>query len=73
MAIYADVASNGTLLISERYPQAAQQINIGCGPEFAETNIEVQGSAAGFVRRVSRESELLAFVLATATAYSLLL
>ena len=73
MAIHAETASNGTLLISETYPQAAQQINFGCGPEFAETNIEVEGSAAGFVRRISRESGVLAFVLATATAYSILL
>lgn len=72
MDIYADVASNGTLLISETYPQAAQQINLGCGPEFAETNIEVEGSATGFMRRVSWESDLLAFLLATATAYSFL-
>ena len=72
MATYANVASNGTLLISQTYPQAAQQINLGCGPGFVEANVEVEGSASGFARRLSPESRALAFLLAT-TAASLLL
>ena len=46
MAIYNGFAGNGSIPLSKTYKQAAQQINLGCGPNFASTTVQTVASAA---------------------------
>jgi hypothetical protein len=39
MAVYDSFAGNSTQPLSKTYVNAAQQINIGCGPNFVNTTI----------------------------------
>jgi hypothetical protein len=46
MAIFANAASNGSQPVSQTYQQAAEQINMGCGPNFTDSNVQVTSAAA---------------------------
>ncbi|KAF1991822.1 hypothetical protein K402DRAFT_416350 [Aulographum hederae CBS 113979] len=46
MIIFAGSASNATQPISQTYGNAAQQINIGCGPEFVNDNVMVNSGSS---------------------------
>jgi len=45
MAIFANTASNSTSALSGDYGQAAQMIDVSCGPKFVEPNVVVEGGA----------------------------
>ncbi|KAF2095513.1 hypothetical protein NA57DRAFT_67903 [Rhizodiscina lignyota] len=46
MSIFANAASNASQPISNTYKDAAQQINIGCGPDFVNSTISVRTGGA---------------------------
>lgn len=45
MAIFATAASNASSALSGDYGQAAQMIDIGCGPNFVQQSVAVTGGA----------------------------
>jgi len=46
MGIFATAASNATQPVSQTYGNAAQQINIGCGPDFVNDTVQIKSGAA---------------------------
>jgi hypothetical protein len=62
MAIFGSAATNGTQPVSQNYNEAADQINVACGPNFVNDNVMVT-SAARRVRSDSIGSLGLLFVL----------
>ena len=68
MTTFANAASNATLPISETYNEAAQQLNLACGQDFAVTNVEVEGSAS---RSMILQSTLFAASCAATVLISL--
>ncbi|KAJ9665477.1 hypothetical protein H2201_004359 [Coniosporium apollinis] len=57
MAIFNTAAANKTQPISQTYSDASQQINMGCGPEFANTTVAngapALGTSGGFAPLVA--------------------
>jgi len=47
MAIFNTAAANRTQPVSQTYSDASQQINMGCGPEFANTTVANGAPALG--------------------------
>lgn len=47
MAIFATAASNSTSALSGDYGQAAQMIDMGCGPSFVQESVAVTGGVVG--------------------------
>lgn len=46
MAIFANAASNRTQPVSKLYEQAAQQIDLGCGPNFVNATVPTSKGAS---------------------------
>lgn len=57
MAIFNTAAANKSQPVSQTYLEASQQINMGCGPEFANTTVASSAPAldtgAGFAPLVA--------------------
>ncbi|ERF68767.1 hypothetical protein EPUS_07254 [Endocarpon pusillum Z07020] len=65
MEIFAGYATNRDQPVSKTYISTAQQINMGCGPEFVNTTVPVGTVSNSAVKQgtVTEASALLAFVL----------
>ena len=67
MAIFNGFAGNASNPLSTTYKQAAQQINLGCGPSFANTNVQVVASAAMALLRPDFSLAVLISLIAIAS------
>lgn len=45
MGIYANAASNASQPISQTFQDAAEQVNMGCGPNFINSTVEITSFA----------------------------
>ena len=48
MAVFASAASNSSMPLSGDYPNAAQQVDVTCGPTFVEASVHMTSAASTF-------------------------